>query len=63
MMIQLSCFLHCDGQHSVTEEGEKNKQTNNKTNSSPEGRNYPQWMHFLSTFRLKDELRSGEQGD
>lgn len=59
MMIRLSCLLHCDGQHSVTEEGKKQ----NKTNSSPEGRNYPQWMHFLSTFRLKDELRSGEQGD
>lgn len=57
MMVRLFSFLRCDGQHSVTEEGEK------KNNSSPEGRNYPQWIHFLSTSRLKDELRSGEEGD
>lgn len=28
MMIWLCCFLHCDGQYSVTEEGEKKKQQN-----------------------------------
>lgn len=25
---------------------------------SLEGRNYPQWMHFLSAYKLKDELRT-----
>lgn len=31
MMIWLCCFLHCDGQHSVTEEGEEKKNTTKPT--------------------------------